>query len=273
MFKVQSVVFLFVAAIVLPLACSAVLEAGTIKYQASADPTTIDGDLGQAGVQSWVPDGAGTTGTASTGGGGPIWLVENAAGNRWSLAPVSADNESAWQNGWTIDMNYVIPVGSATCSMWSKRFCLEFGNDTHGIRLYHAVYDTTMPQYDAKFHLDIGNGTSFVAAPGISSVIDVNGNHTGQLHTLKLVYTPGTGAGTGLDMFMDNELRINDLQLPAATDDCTLRWGRDGTAGSVAGCYVGYESVTLSSVPEPNAAILLTTGLVGLLAYAWRKRK
>jgi hypothetical protein len=32
-------------------------------------------------------------------------------------------------------------------------------------------------------------------------------------------------------------------------------------------------SFTLTQVPEPGTVMLLTTGLLGLLAYAWRKRK
>ena len=35
----------------------------------------------------------------------------------------------------------------------------------------------------------------------------------------------------------------------------------------------GAEISTLASVPEPSTILLLTTGLIGLLAYAWRKRK
>ena len=29
----------------------------------------------------------------------------------------------------------------------------------------------------------------------------------------------------------------------------------------------------IASVPEPGAIVLLATGLIGLLAYAWRKRR
>ena len=32
-------------------------------------------------------------------------------------------------------------------------------------------------------------------------------------------------------------------------------------------------TLDISSVPEPSAIALLATGLVGLLAYAWRKRR
>jgi hypothetical protein len=37
------------------------------------------------------------------------------------------------------------------------------------------------------------------------------------------------------------------------------------------GAYGFVDNVALSSVPEPSTALLLTTGLIGLLAYAWRK--
>ena len=33
------------------------------------------------------------------------------------------------------------------------------------------------------------------------------------------------------------------------------------------------DNLTLSSVPEPSAVVLLITGLVALLAYAWRRRR
>jgi hypothetical protein len=42
-------------------------------------------------------------------------------------------------------------------------------------------------------------------------------------------------------------------------------------AESVAGAWVG--DISYQATPEPGTIVLLTTGLIGLLAYAWRKRK
>lgn len=38
-------------------------------------------------------------------------------------------------------------------------------------------------------------------------------------------------------------------------------------------CRFGIDSVSLTAVPEPSTIVLLSLGLLGLSAYAWRKRK
>ena len=37
--------------------------------------------------------------------------------------------------------------------------------------------------------------------------------------------------------------------------------------------WAGFDMVSITSVPEPSVMALMTTGLIGLLCYAWRKRK
>lgn len=41
----------------------------------------------------------------------------------------------------------------------------------------------------------------------------------------------------------------------------------------VGGLIVGVDSVRLNTVPEPSTLVLLSAGLFGLLAYAWRKQR
>jgi hypothetical protein len=38
-------------------------------------------------------------------------------------------------------------------------------------------------------------------------------------------------------------------------------------------CYWNVDNVRLTATPEPGTLALLTTGLIGLVCYAWRKRK
>ena len=45
----------------------------------------------------------------------------------------------------------------------------------------------------------------------------------------------------------------------------------DYAAGS--GNTAQFANFSLTTVPEPGAMVLLATGLIGLLAYAWRKRR
>jgi hypothetical protein len=49
----------------------------------------------------------------------------------------------------------------------------------------------------------------------------------------------------------------------------------DNHGGGASPCTFGIDSVSLSAVqtPEPSTVALLGTGVFGLLAYAWRKRK
>ena len=42
---------------------------------------------------------------------------------------------------------------------------------------------------------------------------------------------------------------------------------------TMAGSGGSFDNLVVSNVPEPGALVLLATGLIGLLAYAWRKRK
>jgi hypothetical protein len=59
----------------------------------------------------------------------------------------------------------------------------------------------------------------------------------------------------------------------ALTQDGSGKYDFSGIALRVGGVGTGISQFSLSGVPEPSTMALLATGLIGLLAYAWRKRR
>lgn len=49
--------------------------------------------------------------------------------------------------------------------------------------------------------------------------------------------------------------------------------GKTSPGGTEAYGLISVDNVQLSAMPEPSSIVLLSVGLIGLLAYAWRKRK
>jgi hypothetical protein len=119
-------------------------------------------------------------------------------------------------------------------------------------RFNHAAGITDGVVNDAweRIIVDYDIGTSI----GGEKVVASNGGNPGW----DVVTTTTTGTfGSG------------DLLDTPSTFHSGARWG--GTEpyfykGQIAG-------LTLESVPEPSTIVLLITGMVGLLAYPWRKRK
>jgi hypothetical protein len=95
------------------------------------------------------------------------------------------------------------------------------------------------------------------------------------------------GAKTMNQLFTVYALQNPAATTPVTTDLGTLQWqyvasGLPGVSGGVGTLPSGAYYVNLDSsgggivtviVPEPGTLTLLTAGLIGLLAYGWRKRK
>ena len=63
---------------------------------------------------------------------------------------------------------------------------------------------------------------------------------------------------------------VNGISLVGAMDDVAI-WNQALTPTQVAAIYAGASPLTI--VAEPSSLALLAAGLLGFLAYAWRKRR
>ena len=97
---------------------------------------------------------------------------------------------------------------------------------------------------------------------------------------------------TGLTIPLDSwqhisfvaDMAANTFVLTAGGGNFNGQWTTDGSGatavdkfwisgGSPALPFTGWDNVQLGIIPEPSAVTLLFSGLLGLFAYAWRRRK
>jgi hypothetical protein len=87
-------------------------------------------------------------------------------------------------------------------------------------------------------------------------------------HTFKISVAPGDNAA---EIFLDGGASsIKRIALNRASGGTSLGFGDIAGSGWA---QANWDYVKVNAVPEPSSVAILVTAMLGLVAYAWRKRK
>jgi hypothetical protein len=133
-----------------------------------------------------------------------------------------------------------------------------FDSDFTTVRFFGVAGDSGRPMVDIALRSSTTSKTSTTAADYETDL----GTSSAAGRTY-LPYISGVSA---------NDRGYFDVTVaaPANTKSLYIQFAPGGGAGGGGRCY---EVEAIKTVPEPSAITLLAIGLIGLLAYAWRKRR
>ena len=237
------------------VAMCATVQAATIgQHVGSTDPTT----------EGFNQDANGIAPVGVNDGGTQAWLIDS-LWCRNSIFPSAAQLTDMSTNGWVaqqkvrmgvanLDPNNTAYLGMAT---------MEVAPSLAGTDAYSVCLGT-----DASGNPTVWQFDELVGGPSLVSLGTVTG--TGY-HTYQLVHAPGAATAT---LSVDGSYMATLNPTPGFGLERYMIGNTASQAlpGTAVGVYLAGASLT-TPVPEPTTLALLTIGLFGLLAYAWRKRR
>jgi hypothetical protein len=249
------VAMLFVAVIALAVRA----DGAVFNFDMNADPTDLasvdlDGNS-SADLSAWTLNG----GSMSVSGG---MLTIDAAGTKYAGYTTDAGStpNAIWQNvGGSVAGGYEIET----------RLKVDSSTGANGA-LYLGVRPKPAGQTTDGVLLWIGaTGQSWGgSAQGLGLGTEDNSS---EFHTFRIVAAPGGGDGA-YSVYRDGALLAGGLNSGQSGDGGAPAFELGALASSCHGVtQVDYLSFTV--VPEPGTLTLAGMGLIGLLAYAWKKRK
>ena len=246
--------------------CAAVVL--TYCYPVSADTVPLP-------TASWLVDG---TANAFTGGSGfDGTLMGTASFGAAGTGPFAGEEG-------VIGAMSVSGFGrgtAGTISMWVKSPVSTWG---------FALDDAGSSAGRSYVEMNASGPAFSVAAPGISGFTTTNTSLAAGWHNL--VFTWDDSLATKQTVYLDGSVVGTSAEVVYSTTPTTTYFGCQNTTGLYTigqiaeygywdtaltasnAAWLGSNSIAgLVSSPEPSTLVLLATGLIGLLCYAWRKRR
>ena len=248
------------------LGAVAIVCVAAVTAQAAVIPMTYNNTTSTV-LLDWDMEGAGTpavgsvtyrnAGTASTGivtGGG-----SEPAAYEGSQMVRSDRPDSGGNTGFDLDFGSVGGASDVTTTTMAFRAADANGYFTLGGGTLGSGVGADM----AWFYFAGTGGVNYYDSGWVDTGLTHN---VGAWNELVLTHTNGTGNWT---------ISVNGSSASANTSDDANLTSRLGVLGAFAFDNGFYPStIHLDAVvPEPSSLVLLAAGLMGLLAYAWRKRK
>jgi hypothetical protein len=226
------------------------------QHTGSADPTT-EGFT----VDSISHDG---TGAAIDDGGVAAWNITGTSAMLRYNQPLGSTLTDMATQGWYVDWK----VRSTLTTDWASK-CHTYLEVTNSQKTYNVIVgpdsgDLYVYGADGGF----GAYNQIYTAAGAATA----------WHTYRLAVDAGGNNNSPAHFYADGvyQTDISPLAFPYVPNGRFV-WGNSGSAGGGLG-DANWADVTFGlgappAVPEPSTLALSVTALLGLLAYAWRKRK
>lgn len=147
-------------------------------------------------------------------------------------------------------------------SIYEDSFNVEYISSESDYSGSNIINKTTVGYHDdpiVRMYLTMTNqGSGIEIGVSMDAITELGGAVTSHLGSSSAVVSCGAGVG--------------ELDMDPVVDGFEIGLSRNKTTATTAAeLYI--DNLTVTTVPEPSTVALLATGLIGLLAYAWRKRK